>query len=127
MDSHTHCAFERLEIVETRRRRRWTDEEKRRIVLESMSGPRLVSETACRHGISRTLLLTSRRLMVDEMPNGFVPAVAIPEAGMAAPLPPERRGARVAIVLVDGRRLIVERAINGEVILRLARGLEALR
>jgi len=35
MDSHTHSAFGRLEIVETGRRRRWTDEEKRRIVLES--------------------------------------------------------------------------------------------
>ena len=127
MDSHTHSAFGRLEIVETGRRRRWTDEEKRRIVLESMSGPRLVSETARRHGISRTLLLTWRRLMASEVPDGFVPAIVVPEAGMATPLPRERRGARVEIVLVDGRRLIVEGAINVEVILRLARGLEAPR
>lgn len=52
MDSHMHSAFGRLEIVDTGRRRRWTDEEKRRIVLESMSGPCLVSETARRHRIS---------------------------------------------------------------------------
>lgn len=46
MDSHTDSAFGRLQIVETGRRGRWTDEEKRRVVLENMSGPRLVSETA---------------------------------------------------------------------------------
>ena len=123
MDSHTHSAFGRLEIVETGRRRRWTDEEKRRIVLESMSGPRLISETARRHGISRTLLLTWRRLMASE----FVPAIVVPEPPVGAPLPRERRGARVEIVLVDGRRLIVEGTINVEVVLRLARGLEAPR
>jgi transposase len=127
MDSHTHRAFGRLEIVETGRRRRWTDEEKRRIVLESMSGPRLISETARRHGISRTLLLTWRRLMASEVPSGFVPAIVVPEPPVGAPVPRDQRGARVEIVLVDGRRLIVEGAINVEVILRLARGLEAPR
>ncbi|WP_204281160.1 hypothetical protein, partial [Proteus mirabilis] len=80
-----------------------------------------------RHGISRTLLLTWRRLMVGETPNGFVPAVVVPEAAEVASLRRERRGARVEIILVDGRRLIVEGAINVEVILRLARGLEAPR
>lgn len=62
--------------------------------------------------------------MVGEMPNEFVPAVVVPEADVAEPLARERRGSRVEIVLVDGRRLIVEGAINVEVILRLARGLE---
>ena len=71
--------------------------------------------------------MTWRRLMASEVPGGFVPAIVVPEAGVAAPLPRERRGARVEIVLVDGRRLIVEGAINVEVILRLARGLEAPR
>lgn len=33
MDSHTHSAFGRLEIVETGRRRRWSEDEKVRIVL----------------------------------------------------------------------------------------------
>jgi transposase len=39
MDSNTHSAFERLEIVETGRRRRWSDDEKRRIVMESRIPP----------------------------------------------------------------------------------------
>ena len=61
MDSHTHSAFGRLEVVETGRRRRWSEDEKARIVLESLAGPRLVSATARRHGVSRSLLLTWRR------------------------------------------------------------------
>jgi len=48
--------FERLEVVETGRRRRWTEDEKLRIVAESLSGSRQVSSTARRHGISRSLL-----------------------------------------------------------------------
>ena len=51
----------RLEVVELGRRRRWSDEGKVRIVEESYSGPRQISATARRHGISRTLLKTWRR------------------------------------------------------------------
>ena len=39
MDVYKHNAFERLEIVETGRRRRWSDDEKLRIVTESQSAP----------------------------------------------------------------------------------------
>ena len=47
MASHTHNAqVGRLEVVETGRRRRWSEEEKLRIVTESLIGPRLVSATA---------------------------------------------------------------------------------
>jgi transposase len=35
MDVHKHRAFERLEIVETGSRHRWSDDEKLRIVMES--------------------------------------------------------------------------------------------
>jgi transposase len=51
MDSHTY-SVEKLAIVETGRRRHWSDDEKLRIVTESLSGPRLASATARRHGIS---------------------------------------------------------------------------
>ena len=54
--------FERLEVVETGRRRRWTEDEKLRIVAESLSGARQGSSTARRHGISRSLLMTERNL-----------------------------------------------------------------
>jgi transposase len=59
MDSHTHSAqVQRLEVVETGRRRRWSEDEKLRIVAESLSGPPLVSATARRNRISPSLLYT---------------------------------------------------------------------
>ena len=62
MDRHTHSApVERLEVVETGRRRRWSEDEKLKIVLESLQAPRQVSATARRHGISRSQLLQWRR------------------------------------------------------------------
>src|ERR1019366_8256532 len=49
MDVHKHSTqIERLEVVETGRRRRWTDAEKLRIVLESMQTPRAISSMAMR-------------------------------------------------------------------------------
>ena len=62
MDSHTDSAhFRRLEVVQTGRRRRWSEDEKLRIVLESLQEPRQASATARRHGISPSLLFTWRR------------------------------------------------------------------
>ena len=51
----------RLEIVDTGRRRRWSAAEKLGIVEESFSGPRLASATARRHGISNQLLFAWRK------------------------------------------------------------------
>jgi transposase len=49
MDSDTHSAeTSRLEVVETGRRRRWSEDEKLKIVLESLQAPRQVSATARR-------------------------------------------------------------------------------
>jgi transposase len=130
MDSHKFGPqATRLEVVETGRRRRWSDDEKLRIVLESLEGPRLVSATARRHGISRALLLSWRRILgVETVPPGsvlgFTPATIVP-----APLPQEapvstqsRRG-RMVIVLARGQRVIVDADVDG---CALARVLEVL-
>jgi len=62
MDSYKRSTqLERLEVVETGRRRRWSDDEKLRIVIESFQAPRAISSTARRHGISRSSLMTWRR------------------------------------------------------------------
>ncbi|TAH64751.1 MAG: IS66 family insertion sequence hypothetical protein, partial [Rhodopseudomonas palustris] len=75
---------ERLEVVETGRRRRWSDYEKLRIVLESLRVPRAISSTARRYGISRSLLMQWQKLFCPT-PNGaevertgFVPATVVP-------------------------------------------------
>src|SRR4029078_4440671 len=90
MDSHTISALNRLEVVETGRRRRWSEEEKARIVLERVSDPRLVARTARRYGLSRSLLVTWRRdLLANRAKSeaGFVRAVVAedrpgPSAGL---------------------------------------------
>ena len=62
MNSHKRSTqLERLEVVGTGRRRRWSDDEKLRIVTESFQAPRTITSTARRHGISRSLLMTWRR------------------------------------------------------------------
>jgi len=56
MDSDRRSAqVERLEVVETGRRRRWSEDEKLKIVLESLQAPRQVAATARRYGVSRSL------------------------------------------------------------------------
>src|ERR1700716_974806 len=74
----------RLEVVETGRRRRWSGAEKLRIVEESFSGPRLVSATARRHGLSKQLLFSWRKAyregqLGDCQVDGFVPARIVSE------------------------------------------------
>ena len=62
MDSDKCSAqFEPLAVVDTGRRRRWTEDEKVRIVMESLRGPRQISATARRYGLSRLLLIRWRQ------------------------------------------------------------------
>ena len=116
----------RLEIVDTGRRRRWPDEVKVRIVEESLSGPRLASATARRHGISNQLLFSWRKAYsVGRLasPAGFVPAMIVAE--------PSTRGGesgcwRIEIVSANGRRVLVDGNVEVEALLRILRGLERL-
>lgn len=130
----------RLEVVETGRRRRWSDAEKLRIVAESMAGSRLVSATARRHGISRWQLNTWRRqvregrLVGDETVDGapaFAAVTLAPDvetAAPAAPATPDRLPApdpgRIEIVLTNGRRLLVGAGIDAGSLARLVAVLE---
>jgi transposase len=129
MDSHTISAqFGRLEVVETGRRRRWPEDEKLKIVLESLRAPRLVS-AARRHGISRSLLLSWRRALQVERAEagsapGFVPATIVPERlPERAPAAVTPTTGRMEIVLARGRRVIVDAQVD---ISALARVLDVL-
>src|ERR1019366_3968496 len=76
MDSLTDTRpISRLEIVDTGRRRRWSDEAKVRIVEESLSGPRLASATARGRGISNQLLFSWRHARLTAEANAAVAAV----------------------------------------------------
>src|SRR5437588_3415153 len=120
MDSHTHSPqIGRLEVVDTGRRRRWTEDEKLKIVLESLQAPRRVSATARRYGISRTLLLQWRRLFRAEQKGGaerqigFVPAMVVPEPGAAVPAAAGLAGGgAIEIEFATGARMRITGAVD---------------
>ena len=131
MDSHTHSLLpERLEVIEVGRRRRWSDEEKLRIVTECLEAPRLVSATARRHGITRSQLMAWRRALkvervAPEPAPAFVPAVLVSEpAARSEPAPRRRRPrqaaqGRMVIEVGRGRRVVVDGAVDAEALARV--------
>ena len=112
MDSDRRSAqVERLEVVDTGRRRRWSEDEKLKIVLESLQAPRQVAATARRYGVSRSLLLRWRRSFRPE-PNdatdqpGFVPAMVVAESGPTpCPDAPASSGGAIEIEFAAGARM----------------------
>lgn len=132
--------FSRMEIVDSGRRRRFTDEAKLAIVAESYNGPRQVTATALRHGITRWQLNAWRRAaregrLVHRSTNGFVPAIVVaepvvantPPAATVAVPPPVSGHGRMEVVSANDRRVIVGRDVDVDVLLRIMRGLETLR
>jgi transposase len=121
---------ERLRPAELRsgRRRRWTDEEKRRIVAESEAPGSSVSIVARRHDLNTNMLFTWRRELRGLEASAvvgqaaFVPAVVAtdgPDAGQPAVAPREQRtsiedgsvrrpSGRMEIILAGGTRVIVD-------------------
>ena len=127
-DSH-HIS--RLEVVDTGRRRRWSDAEKLRIVEESLSGARLASATARRHGISNQLLFSWRKAyregrLGEVSAGGFVPALVVPETSPQGERTTTGSG-RIEIVSATGRRVIVDRDVDMALLLRIVQALETLR
>jgi transposase len=129
MDSDKRSAqLERLEVVETGRRRRWSENEKLEIVLESLRAPRLISATARQHGISRSLLINWRRTFRLERHDpegqqiGFVPAIVVAETAPRVPAVPAR--GRMVIVIANGRRVIVDAGVDAAALARVLEVLE---
>ena len=85
--------YRRVEVITgERRRRRWTGEEKARIVAESFEEGANISEVARRNGVSRGLLTVWRRQVaaaVGKAPN-FVPIQIGAESGSGTAGEPER-------------------------------------
>src|ERR1700688_3113041 len=59
--------YQRIEVITGRqRRRRWTAEEKARIVAERLEGDANISDVARRHGVARGLLTAWRRQLSSD-------------------------------------------------------------
>ena len=118
MDSDKRSAqVERLEVVETGRRRRWSEDEKLKLVLESLQAPRQVAATARRYGVSRSLLLRWRRSFRPEPKDaayqtGFVPAMVVAESGPTpGPVGPAGGGV-IEIEFAAGARMRITGAVD---------------
>ena len=123
-DSHQ---ISRLEIVDTGRRRRWSEGEKLRIVEESLSAPRLASATARRHGISNQLLFAWRKAYREARLGGgpgFVPARIVPDP---PEIKPEPDCPPIEMVSPTGWRVRVSRDCDESGLVRIVRLLEGLR
>lgn len=131
MGSHKHSTeVERLEVIETGRRRRWSDDEKLRIVLESLQTPRAISSTARRHGISRSLLVTWRRSFRPEsscpgaQQAGFVPVMVVAAAETAPTMDTALASGRMVIVVGKDLRVIVDTSVDATALARVLQVLE---
>jgi transposase len=129
VDSNKYSTqVERLGVVETGRRRRWTDDEKIKIVLESLQTPRAMSSTARRYGISRSLLLNWRRSFCTEpagtagQKSGFVPAMVVADPAPSVPAVPS--SGRMVIEIGRERRVIVDAGVDAAALARVLAILE---
>lgn len=122
--------IERLEVVETGRRRRWSDDEKLRIVLESLRVPRAISSTARRYGISRSLLMQWHKLFcpvpdgAEVELTGFVPAMVTPDPSAAPTVPAVPVSGRMVIVVGKDCRVIVDAGVDAAALARVLKVLE---
>ena len=136
----------RLEVIATGARRRWTLEEKQRIVAESYGSARIVSATARHHGLSASQLFTWRRmaregrLILDDGTMIFSQAVIACEPSASGPPPFMERlesadnpasslssilaQGRMEIVLTDDRRVIVDKDVDAAALARVIGTLE---
>ena len=134
----------RVEVLAgVERRRRWSFEEKARIVEASYAANTSVSALARRYGIALGLLFTWRRQAREGRLGGaeqapvFVPVVTKPESA-PDPCPPTlpasaaadehpRRRRRAGVIEIDlggGRRLKVDRDVDAEALRRVLSVLE---
>lgn len=134
----------RVEVLEgAERRRRWSFEDKARIVEASYEAGVSVCSVARRHGIAQGLLFTWRRqarqgrLGGDEQAPVFVPVAITPEASPAVPVlrsndlnaaaQPRQARRKTGIMEIDlsgGRRFKVDRDVDAAALRRVLDALE---
>jgi transposase len=121
----------RVEVITSvERRRRWSREEKERLVAASLEPGVSVSEVARSAGIHVSQLFRWRKDLCDRVDAGssqlvpveIVPAVAMPPAVEAPAAPPGRRRRKSGIIEIElggGRRVRVDRDVDAEALRRV--------
>jgi transposase len=105
----------------------WSEEEKRRIVAETLEPGSSVSIVARRHDLNANLLFTWRRKMASASDAErdtlrLVPAVIAPEPAPAAAIPATPSG-RIEIALTGGDRVIVDSTVDASALRRVIKAL----
>ena len=128
MNAHRFSSqVEVLSVTDSGRRRRWSQDEKVRIVEESLLRPRAVAATARRHQISRALLTRWRAEYREGRLGAVVPttfmavavAADVPVAPGAGRARTSVRDMKIDIALANGRRVTVPASIDPAVLARL--------
>lgn len=121
----------RADILGLERRRRWSLDDKARLVAETLAPGACVSEIARRNDLAPSLLFSWRRLArmrASEPPPVFLPVQVTTEPAEAKPPPVARRRRKVAgsieIDLGSGRRLTVGADVDAAALARVLDVLE---
>ena len=121
----------KIEVLGTERRRRWSLQDKLRIVEETMQPGMTVTEVARRHGLAPSVVFTWRRLaregrLGDAGPT-FMPVEITPVPRQTTPIAsPALRTGLIEIVLGRGRRIRVDREVDAEALRRVLQVVESL-
>ena len=113
-----------------RRRRLWSEDEKRRIVAEAAQPGASVSVVARRHDVNANMLFTWRRQLGAAMSGspddtaGFVPAVIGAAPVAAVPAMPQSPVGRMEIALAGGHQVIVGADVDAAALARVIKVLE---
>jgi transposase len=121
----------KIEVLGTERRRRWSLQDKLRIVEETMQPDVTVSEVARRHGLAPSVVFTWRRLAregrLGDAGPVFMPVEITPVPAQAPPIvSSSRRTGLIEIVLEHGRRIRVDREVDAEALRRVLQVVESL-
>ena len=121
----------RADILGLERRRRWSLDEKARLVAETLAPGACVSEVARRHDLAPSLLFAWRRLArvrASEPHPVFLPVQVTTEPAAAKPSPAPRRRRKptgsIEIDLGSGRRLTVGADVDAAALARVLDVLE---
>ena len=121
----------KIEVLGVERRRRWSLQDKLRIVEETMQPGVTVTDVARRHGLAPSVVFTWRRLaregrLGDAVP-AFMPVEIVPVPAQATPVGSSpRRTGLIEIVLRHGRRIRVDREVDAEALRRVLQVVESL-
>ena len=125
----------RVEVLSgVERRRQWSDDDKARIVEETLVPGAKVAEVARRNAVSASLVFGWRRLAREGLLGRGLPAlmpveIVAPLPTLPTPVPsvaprPKRSAGLIEIELSQGRRLRVGRDVDGDALRRVLDALD---